>query len=351
MRSSNRGQMRVVEAMIGCVILIIGIYATVYFSSVFTTEEGGDLEEAGQDVLYVLENTALIKQVIQNESNWEPKLKSLLGTLLPLDTFYNLTLISGLTDQTIAVITNMMRQDSSLDLNTVTLKQVVTISLPLEKVEYKELDIMLVIDRSGSMDQKETGDMYNKIYYAKEAAKAFVDQLNPSKHRVGLVSFSDEANLEIGLTNDFQEVKSKVDNLYPSGETNMGDAVKESNEEFFAHNRSSAASVMIFLTDGMANRPCHHSPQHNESCSYAQEYARNETEKAQDRGILIYTIGLGADTSRLDEGLLKEMQTNGYYYAPSAEDLMDVYTAIAQDLLFAVKYDIVLMTLTLVKAG
>jgi len=96
---------------------------------------------------------------------------------------------------------------------------------------------------------------------------------------------------------------------------------------------------MILLSDGVANRP------YNET--YAKEYARSQAEIAA--GVIIYTIGLG-DPSYFDEELLKEIQTNGYYYAPSAEDLTDIYLAIAEDLLFIVKYEIVVLTLTLVKA-
>ena len=353
MKLDNRGQMRVVEAMIACVILIIGISTTAYFSNVFATEEGGDLEEAGQNALHVLDNGDLIKKIIQNEDNWESKLKSLLETLLPPDTFYNLTLVSGLTGQPIAgAITNMKGQDPSSNLEAVFLQHIIPISLPLARIEQKELDVILIIDRSGSMDQSEPGDQHNKIYYAKLAAKAFIDQLNASKDRVGLVSYSDEATLDIGLTNDFQRVKAKIDNLSPNGYTNMGDAVKKLNEEFLAHNRTSATLAMILLTDGVANRPCPHNPQHSDqTCPYASQYALNESKKAEDRGILIYTIGLGANSRDFDEDLLKQMQTNGYYYTPSAEKLTDIYMAIAQDLLFAVKYEIVIIKLTLVKAG
>jgi len=353
MKLGNGGQMRVVESMIACVILIIGLSTTAYFSSIFTTEEGGGLDEIGQNIFHVLDKTDLIKQIIQNEGDWESKLKTLLETLLPPDTFYNLTMVSGLTGQPIAgAITNMEGQVFSSSLDAVSLQRVVTISLPLARIEQMALDVILIIDRSGSMGQSEPGDQHNKIYYAKQAAKTFVDQMNASKDRVGLVSYSDGATLDIGLTNNFQQVKSKIDNLSPNGYTNMGDAVKKLNEEFFAHNRTGATLAMILLTDGVANRPCPHSPQHvEETCPYAREYALNESGKAEDHSILIYTIGLGANARDFDEDLLKEMQTNGYYYAPSAKDLMNIYMAIAQDLLFAVKYEIVVLTLTLVKAG
>ncbi len=363
MKLGNRGQMRVVEAMIACVILIIGISTTAYFSSVFTAEEGGEIEEAGQGVLCVLDNTDLIKQIIQNDVGWESKLKCLLETLLPPDTFYNLTLVSGLTGQPIAAVTNMIGQDPSLSLDAVSLQQITTISLPLARVEYRELDVILVIDRSGSMDDKEPGDQYSKFYYAKEAAMAFVGQLNASKDRVGIVSFAgdddqysdDDATLDSPLTNNLEEVKTVINNLRiigPVARTNMGAGFAKANEEFMAHNRSGAICAVIFVSDGVANRPCPHYPMHtgDEPCPVAQQYARNESKKLSDNDVLIYTIGLGAETWRFDEQLLKDIQTSGYYYAPSGKDLMDIYMAIAQDLLFAVKYEIVVLTLTLVKA-
>jgi hypothetical protein len=342
----NSGQMRIIEAMIACVILIFGIFATSYFSSVFTTVEGGELEESGQSVIHVLENTDLIKQIVQNESNWESKLKSLIGTLLPPGTLYNLTLASLLTSQTFAAVTNIQEQSISPNLDAVSIQSVITISLPLTRVEQKKLDVMLIIDRSTSMSQE------NKIYYAKQAATTFIDQLNSSRDRVGLVSYSDTATLNSILTDNFQYVKTQINSLFPYGYTNIGEGVKKSNDEFLAHNRTDALHAMILLTDGVANRPCPHSPPHvTTTCPVARQYALDESIISQSRDILIYTIGLGSNKSDFDEDLLKDMQTNGYYYAPSGEDLEAIYMAIAQDLLFAVKYDIVVMTLTLIKAG
>ena len=344
MKLDNRGQMRVVEAMIACVILIVGLSATTYFSNVFTTEEGGDLEEVGQNVLHVLDNTDLIKQIIQNEDNWESKLKFLIETLLPPDTSYSLTLVSGLTGHPIAAITNMMGQGSPSSLNAVSLQRIITISLPLTRIEQKELDVMLVIDRSGSMNQPYRGK--TKITWTQEAAKAFVSQLDATKDRVGLASFATEATLDINLTNNFQQVNSAIDSLTAEGERNMGDGIGKANQELASDGRSGSTWVMILLSGGVANRPLYNG---NENETYAREYALSQAEIAAGLGVVIYTIGLG-DPRYLDEGLLKEIQTNGYYPAPSPEDLMDIYTAIAEDLLFAVKYDIVIIKLTLVKA-
>jgi len=367
MKPYNRGQMRIVEAMIASIILITGIATTSYFSSVFTVKEGGDLEEDGRRVLHVLDNTDLISEVVENRGNWRSKLKNLLATLLPVDTYYSLTIFSELTGQPIGeAITNAEGQNLSSSLDAISLQQIITISVPAARIEERDLDVILAIDRSGSMSDIEPGDDYSKFYYAQEAAKAFVDQLNASRDRVGVVSFSgdddqysdDDAMLDSPLTGDFQSVKSTIENLTTWWRTNMGEAFVKANNEFIANNRTDVIQVVVLLSDGMANEPHFDEPPENHTshsgdtpCPVAQEYARNESKEVSDRGVLIYTIGLGAETYRFDAELLEEIQTNGYYYAPSAEDLRDIYLAIAEDLLFEVRYDFIVITLTLVKAG
>ncbi|MEM2342323.1 MAG: vWA domain-containing protein [Candidatus Bathyarchaeia archaeon] len=358
----NNGQMRVIEAMIACIILIFGIYVTSYFSNVFVIEGGGELREISDSIIRVIENQGLVKRVIQvikNSSVLErerlkSELKSLVESLLPPETYYTLSISSGITSQSFISLTNIAEMNET-SVEKISLQEVSTLSFPVTIVQYKEskLDVILIIDRSGSMNEKEPGDQRAKIYYAKEAAKAFVDYMNASRDRVGLVSFSDWATLDCELTSDFNLVKNKISNLVASGWTNMGDAVKKANDEFAAHNRTDAILVIVFLTDGLANRPCPHYPKHvYTTCPYAKSYVLNETQRAKSNGIVIYTIGLGANTQSFDEELLKEIQTNGYYYAPSGTKLKEIYEAIAKDLLsltFSVDYDIITVTLTLVR--
>jgi len=97
---------------------------------------------------------------------------------------------------------------------------------------------------------------------------------------------------------------------------------------------------MILLSDGKANKP------YNET--YAREFALNQSQIAQEMGVWVYTVGLGAQDD-IDEELLKEIQNEGYFYAPSAKDLDDIYQAIAEDLIYEVKYDILLIQITLKK--
>ncbi|MEM2110816.1 MAG: vWA domain-containing protein [Candidatus Bathyarchaeia archaeon] len=360
--------MRIIEAMIACAILIFGIFATSYFSSVFTTEEGGDLEEAGQSVIHFLSNTDLIKQIIQNETNWDSKVRSLITTLLPPGTFYNMTLVSGLSGQFLADPICNMEELSTLNLDVVTLQQVVTVSLPLTRTVERNLDVIFIIDRAHSMREKEPGDEYSKYYYAHRAIAAFAEKLNATKDRVGIVSFSgnnnafpndNDATLDLPLTSNISQVDSTLNKIQTTwNRHDFGYAFKLAYDEFNDNGRSEATRAVIFLSDGVCNDPWfnedgneHAKHKFEIPCPVAQEYARNESRKVSELGVLIYTIGLGANTTCFDEPLLKEIQTNGYFYAPSGKDLMGIYDAIVKDLLFEVKYDIVILTLTLVKTG
>ena len=66
------------------------------------------------------------------------------------------------------------------------------------------LDVILIIDRSISMNSN------NKLNDAKAAAVAFVDTLDPSQDRVGVVAYGSTSTLVQGLTDDFTLVKSQT---------------------------------------------------------------------------------------------------------------------------------------------
>jgi len=339
---TRRGQMRIIEALIACVLMFLCLSVSIFFSNVYKVTEATELEEAGLNVINTLDDPGVIEKVILKQDGWDSQLKSLIENLLPPDTFYNLTIYSSVTGQELANLSNIMDQVNQTNSETSSFRQVVTISLPITRNQTRKVDVMLVMDRSGSMGQKEPGDQYNKMYYAKEAAKTFVDQLNMSRDMVGLVSFATEATLDTHLTNSSSDVKAAIDDLYPNGWTNIGDAINLTIQEFQSNGRSDSIWVMILLSDGKANRP------YNET--YAREYALLQAEAARELGIRSYTIGLGANTSDFDEDLLRQIASEGYYYAPSAEDLTEIYLMIAQDLLFEVNYDIVTIQLILMRA-
>ncbi len=199
----------------------------------------------------------------------------------------------------------------------------------IDTCKIRVVDIMLIIDRSGSMDDDCPGGSANpgetpcKINDAKNAAKNFLDQLD-NQDRAGLVSFSSTAVLDQGLTPDKGLVKTKIDSLIASGSTNIGDGIYTATNELRINGRSSVSRVEVLLTDGKPNEPGND--------IFALRYSLNAAKNASSYGIPIYTIGLG---SGVNATLLEEIAniTGGkYYFAPSGAQLTQIYLAIAKEI-------------------
>ncbi len=345
MINNNRGQMRVIEALIACLLLISGLSAATYLSRVNVSVEDNSLYETGENIFDLLSDSNVVQRIMEGGDFTEAQLKTLISTLLPPDSVYAVYFGSSMTNSTLLNATNMGFSSSSGN-NAFSDLGSYTISLPLSHVEYQPVDVMLIIDRSGSM-----GDHYNqthtKLDLAKAAAKTFVDQLNMTRDRVGLASFADEATLDCYLTNNTASIKSHINSLNANGYTNIGGGISKSNEEFVNHGRSDAVWVMILLSDGKANRP--------QSEGYAHDYAIEQAECAKilkGKGVRIYTIGLGSPDD-LDEDLLKQIafDESKYFHAPTADQLESIYIAISKDILLQVRYDIVIIQLNIFGSG
>ena len=341
----NKGQMRVIEALIACLLLIGGLSAATYLSRVSVSVEDNSIDEAGENIFDVLCDSDVIHRIMIGGDFTEAQLKTLISTLLPPSSVFAVYFGSSMTNETLLNATNMGSGSYSSN-NAFSGYGTFTISLPLSQVEYQPVDVMLVIDVSGSMGETD-GSGKIKIDLAKNASKTFVDQLNMTRDRVGLVSFSTDATLKCHLTNDTTSIKSQINSLNANGYTNIGGGISKANEEFVNNSRPDAVWVMILLSDGVANRP--------EPESYARQYAieqANCSKILKGKGVRIYTIGLGS-SQNLDENLLKQIafDESKYYNAPDASQLASIYIAISKDILLQVRYDIVVIQLYIQGSG
>jgi Mg-chelatase subunit ChlD len=341
----KKGQMRIVEAMIACILLIFSVSAATRITRLGVLSETNDLQKVGENVLDVLNNPDVVRKIMESEGSAEAQLNSLISSFLPPGTGYIVSFVSAI-DGT--VICNASNTDmASSEFTSFSDTRTVTISLPAAKSEYRSIDVMMVMDRSGSMgDRDESGNV--KITLAKAAAKTFVDQLNMTRDEVGLASFSTEATLDCHLTNNSAQIKSKIDSMIANGWTNMGGGIYRSNVEFQENGRTDPLWAMILLSDGLANYYYNEymQPIHDEVM--ARQYALDQAEIARNLGARIYTIGLGKPGD-IDEDLLKQIANDPtrYFHAPTADQLETIYLTIARDLLFQVKYDIIVIQLTL----
>lgn len=87
-----------------------------------------------------------------------------------------------------------------------------------ESVEAEPVVVMITFDTSGSTEGEPLAN-------AQAAASDFVDAVVPAGVQVGLVAFSDTAQLEVAPTADAGQLRSAIAGLEASGETSLHDAV------------------------------------------------------------------------------------------------------------------------------
>ncbi len=183
------------------------------------------------------------------------------------------------------------------------------------------IDIVIVMDTSGSMGY----EIPTRLSRAKTAANDFINNL-ASSDQSSLVSYSTTAALKKSLSNNHSLTKTSINNLTSRGATNIGDAIKIANTELTDGKANpDAAKVEILLTDGKANKPA--GPGFGEWPADVA-YAKSKADEAKNKGIKIFTIGLGND---VNTSMLEHIaSTTGaqYYFAPTSADLQEIFKSI-----------------------
>lgn len=153
---------------------------------------------------------------------------------------------------------------------------------PYQSTE-ETLAVVIAIDTSGSMKSStQPSPMDNSV----AAAKEFIAQLNPQDY-VGVITFADEVDILVELTNDKSRIPSQLDELVPNGSTAIHDAIVSAIN--MLQNRSERRAI-ILLTDGKEDRP--------HLYTFDQALAL-----ATSRAIPIYPVGFGS----VDENQLKKL--------------------------------------------
>jgi Flp pilus assembly protein TadG len=250
------------------------------------------------------------------------------------------------------------------------------------------LDVMIVLDRTGSMLQPSS-----KLSNAKAGILSFLGGMDPTIDNVGLVvlppatstaqacSTTDDqtytdttpAYLLVGLSNTYATSLGNLDNNSPlvstvncvhgAGGTAYTLAIDTAYQELQAHGRQGTQKVIVFLSDGAAN----YGPQYYSNTS---PYLTNPCKSAVDNAatykankVLIYTIAYTTTSSDMCEAspgarignrtvtgnesppiyespsisavsAMQQIASPGNYYSnPNATSLTGIFTAISADIM------------------
>lgn len=125
------------------------------------------------------------------------------------------------------------------------------ITLLLEAKDAEETsDIVLVIDRSGSMQDSQNNNA-NRMTKAKEAARNFVDTVidaDSQGTRIAIVSFAGESTTNQGFTNSKTALKSVINSLNANGGTYTQDGLNRARN--LLSGSTATHKTIVLLSDG-----------------------------------------------------------------------------------------------------
>ena len=207
----------------------------------------------------------------------------------------------------------------------------ITFDVAKMKKELKRpnLNLSLVIDRSGSMSDK------GKLLYAKKASKRVVNKLKPTDI-LSIVEYDDKITVlwPASPVLSHKMVNDMIDTLSPRGGTNLTGGMMKGADEVKKNYSTKKINRVILLSDGMANTGITKQEDINKIVS---EYKQN--------GIAISTMGLGLN---YNEDLMQMVAEHGggkYYYIESpsqinsifAEEMNTIFTTVAKNVVLKFK--------------
>lgn len=175
----------------------------------------------------------------------------------------------------------------------------------------KNVDLVIVLDQSGSMSGK-------KITDAKQAILNLLSALS-DQDRFGLVGYANYAQIHSGLINVTQanrnHLASIVQSIQPDGGTNLGEGLKTGIRMFETSQATGNISKIILVSDGLANQGIT-DPQ--ELTQLADNAARKE--------FPVCAVGVGTDFNEILMTGIADRGMGGYYFLETPESFFHVFS-------------------------
>jgi Flp pilus assembly protein TadG len=246
----------------------------------------------------------------------------------------------------------------------------------------KPVDVMLVVDRTGSMCQNSSGandPACTDLNNAKAGVRTFLSFFDPTIAYVGLAvlppatsvttrcaapltanyNLATAAYTIVPMSHDYKNADNSLNNssnllstlncIQGAGSTSYSNAIEAAQAELDKDGRAKVPDVIVFMSDGAANTgPTYYatnSPYRTQPCH--QGITSSNLQKA--KGTTVYSIGYAVDddtggcrsyTGAVESPAITINQAlqgiasnpSNYFVKPAPGSLQGIYTAIAQDI-------------------
>ena len=176
-----------------------------------------------------------------------------------------------------------------------------------------KMNAVLLIDLSGTMRQ------LTKLWYAKQSAIALTLATSRYKDNVGIVTFSNLADVVVDLSSNPHHITQKVLDLelHENAFTNIGYGISKARNLLARHPKGDAKQHIILISDGDATAP-HPSP---------QKHALRHAAAARRNGITMSAVCIAQQSS--DPELMEKIAKigKGRIYYIGMEELADTLVA------------------------
>lgn len=179
----------------------------------------------------------------------------------------------------------------------------------LSEMKRKQMNLVLVIDRSGSMASE------NKLDQVKQAASTIIENMNPTD-RLAVVIYDDSVQTLIpsSLVENKALFREVIASLSPGGSTNLYGGMQQGFEEARKHFNRNHVNRIILLSDGLANAGITDPHQ-----------ITAEAKRIRENSISVSTMGVGIDYNETLMANLADASGGNYYYVSSEVNMAAVF--------------------------
>jgi hypothetical protein len=249
----------------------------------------------------------------------------------------------------------------------------------------RQVDIMLVLDRTGSMCQDSSGrpdPACTDLNNAKAGIRTFLGFFDPTMAHIGLavlppassvsnrcstpnqadynsrssaytvVSLSSDFRNPDGTLNSRSSLVSTINCIQGGGSTSYANAIEAAQAELVAHGRPNVPKVIVFFTDGAANTGPTYYPSSSPYRTQPCHQGITSSNAAKAAGTIVYSIGYALDDAtggcvnsvptpqRAESPAITVRQAlaliasdpSQFYERPDPGELQTIYSAVAVDI-------------------